>query len=161
MEYVYVGKIVNTHGIKGEVRLLSNFEYKKEVFKKDFKLYIGKDKTELVVNTYRVHKNFDMITFTTINDINDVLIYKASEVFINKEDLKVDYFIDDINGMEVYTDKLVGKVIEILTNGRQEIFRVKGKKEFLVPNVETFIKKVDNKNRIIYINDMPGLIDED
>lgn len=41
MEYVYIGKIVNTHGIKGEVRLISNFERKDLVFKKNFKIYIG------------------------------------------------------------------------------------------------------------------------
>ena len=44
MEYVCIGKLVNTHGIKGEVRILSDFEFKNKVFVKGFKLYIGKDK---------------------------------------------------------------------------------------------------------------------
>ena len=39
MEYIYVGKIVNTHGIKGEIRILSDFKYKNEIFKENFKLY--------------------------------------------------------------------------------------------------------------------------
>ena len=161
MNYLYIGKIVNTHGIKGEVRLLSDFEYKNKVFIKDFKIYIGTEKKELIIQTYRVHKNFDMLTFVDIENINDVLIYKGKEVFINKEDIKVDYFITDLVGMEVYTDICVGKVIEIMTNGKQEILKVKGKKEFLVPRVDAFIKKIDVDKKIIYINDIKGLIDED
>ena len=161
MNYLYIGKIVNTHGIKGEVRLLSDFEYKNKVFIKNFKIYIGTEKKELIIQTYRVHKNFDMLTFVDIENINDVLIYKGKEVFINKEDIKVDYFITDLVGMEVYTDICVGKVIEIMTNGKQEILKIKGKKEFLVPRVDAFIKKIDVDKKIIYINDIKGLIDED
>ena len=49
MNYLYVGKLVNTHGIKGEVRLLSKFRYKDKVFVKGFKVYIGKDKKEFEI----------------------------------------------------------------------------------------------------------------
>ena len=62
MNYLYIGKLVNTHGIKGEVRILSNFRHKDKVFVKGFKFYVGKDKKEYVVETYRKHKNFDMVT---------------------------------------------------------------------------------------------------
>ncbi|MDE5539223.1 MAG: ribosome maturation factor RimM, partial [Bacilli bacterium] len=57
MEYVYLGKIVNTHGIKGEVRVLSDFERKDLVFKKGFALFIGEKKEKHIINTYRRHKN--------------------------------------------------------------------------------------------------------
>ena len=46
MNYLYIGKLVNTHGIKGEVRILSNFRHKDKVFVKGFKFYVGKDKKE-------------------------------------------------------------------------------------------------------------------
>ena len=49
MNYVYIGKIVNTHGIRGEVRLLSNFRYKDKVFIKNMNIYIGKDKISIFV----------------------------------------------------------------------------------------------------------------
>ena len=52
MNYLYIGKLVNTHGIKGEVRILSNFRHKDKVFVKGFKFYVGKDKKEYVVETY-------------------------------------------------------------------------------------------------------------
>lgn len=65
MDYIKIGKIVNTHGIKGEVRLLSKFPYKDKVFVKDMNIYIDKKYKE-VINSYRKHKNFDMITFSRI-----------------------------------------------------------------------------------------------
>ena len=74
MELIKIGKIVNTHGIKGEIRIISDFKYKKDVFKVGNILYVDDDKLE--INSYRVHKNFDMVTFNGINDINEVLKYK-------------------------------------------------------------------------------------
>ena len=63
MKYINVGKLVNTHGLKGEVRILSDFRHKKNVFVKGMKLYIGKKKEEFTINTYRFHKIYDMVTF--------------------------------------------------------------------------------------------------
>ena len=66
MEFVYVGKIVNTHGIKGEVRIVSDFEKKGLIFNIGSTLYVGKQKEVIEVDSYRKHKNFDMITFNII-----------------------------------------------------------------------------------------------
>ena len=87
MKYIIIGKIVNTHGIKGELRILSDFKYKDKIFKKGFPLYIGYTKEKEIINTYRPHKQFDMVTFNNYNNINEVLKYKGEYVFINKEDL--------------------------------------------------------------------------
>ena len=71
MKYIYIGKIVNTHGLKGEVRILSGFKYKDLIFKNNFKIYIGEDKIPEIINSYRYHKIFDMITIKGINSINN------------------------------------------------------------------------------------------
>ena len=76
MTLIKIGKIVNTHGIKGELRLLSKFPYKDKVFINNMKIYINK-KDEEIINTYRKHKNFDMITLKGYNNINEVLKYKG------------------------------------------------------------------------------------
>ena len=89
MKFINIGKIVNTHGIKGELRILSHFKYKNKIFSPGFKLYIGKDKYEEIINSYRVHKQFDMVTFKGYNDINEVLKYKGLYVFINSDDFKL------------------------------------------------------------------------
>ena len=87
MELVRIGKIVNTHGIKGELRILSDFEFKDKVFKKGVKVYVGKKKKEFIINSYRFHKIFDMVTFEGFNNINDVEYLKGDFVYVNEEDL--------------------------------------------------------------------------
>ena len=89
MTLIKIGKIVNTHGIKGELRLLSKFPYKDKVFINNMNIYINK-KDEEVINTYRRHKNFDMITLKGYNNINEVLKYKGKYVYVNDSDIKLD-----------------------------------------------------------------------
>lgn len=152
----YVGKIVNTHGIKGEVKIISNIKHKDLVFKKNN--YLKVDDELLKINSYRVHKNFDMVTFFDINNINDVLKYKGKKVYFDKGDLDI-LFDEDYIGMEVYTDHLIGKVKDIMNNGAQDILVIKNdSKTYYVPNIDVFVKIKDNK---IYINEIEGLIDED
>lgn len=158
--YIYIGKIVNTHGIKGEVRIISDINYKKDVFKINNNVYIGKNKIKETINSYRVHKNFDMITFTNINDINDVLKYKGENIYIKKDEIKITgYFDEELIGLDVITDHIIGKVKEI-QKGFQKIIVVEGKKEYLIPYVDAFIKKIDINDKKIYINEIEGLINE-
>ena len=141
MKFINIGKIVNTHGIKGELRILSDFKYKDKVFKKGFKFYVGKDKEELIVNSYRYHKIFDMVTFNDLNDINLVLKYKGKEVYINEEDLELDG--------EIYIDNLLGYKVLV---GDKDI----GVGEVLIPYVKEFIIKIEDNT--IYVKDVGGLI---
>lgn len=160
---VYVGKIVNTHGIKGEVRIISDFKYKENIFKPNFTLYIGKTKEPLTIISYRKHKNYDMVLFSGINDINDALKYKGENVYINREDLDIDGLVnEDIIGIDVYSnDKYVGKVFDIINNGAHEIFVIKNKDVTnFVPFVNEFINKIDIENKKIFINEIEGLINE-
>lgn len=161
MDYIYIGKIVNTHGIKGEIKILSNIDHKDLIFKKNFKIYIGKNKIEEVINSYRHHKVFDMITLFGIDDINDVLKYKNQNVYINKNDVKELVFDEDYIGLDVYTDKYIGKVVDVLKNVSQDILVIKNEnKKYMVPKVDAFIKQIDFSNKKIYINEIGGLIDE-
>ena len=122
-EFIYIGKIVNTHGIKGEVRILSDFERKDKVFIKGMNIYIGKKKEKEIINSYRHHKNFEMITIIGYTDINQVLKYKGLNVYIKKSDLNLDngeYLDSDLIGLDVIVDGLVkGKVTDIINlNGK-------------------------------------------
>lgn len=157
---IYIGKIVNTHGIKGEVRIKSDINHKNLVFKIGNHLII--DNESLVINSYRVHKNFDMVTFKDINDINDVLKYKGKNVYIDKLEIKEDIlFEEEYIGLEVYSDHFIGKVEYILKNKIYDILVIKNNdKEYLVPNIDEFIKEIDITNKKIYINEIEGLIDE-
>ena len=157
---VYIGEIVNTHGIKGEVRIISNFKYKELVFKPGVSLYVGKQREKLTITTYRKHKNYDMVTFDGINDINDVLGYKGDSVFINREDIKIDGYVnEDIIGLEVYSkERLIGNVTSIVNNGAHEIIVIDNK--YMVPFIPQFIENIDLENKKVFINEIEGLIDE-
>ena len=72
MSKIVVGKYVNTHGIKGEIRIKSNFDYKDKVFQIGHKIIIDNEVYE--INSYRVHKDYDMVTLIGIDDINILTI---------------------------------------------------------------------------------------
>lgn len=160
MDYIYIGKIVNTHGIKGEVRLLSDFNFKKDVFKKDVDIYIGKEKEKMKIQSHRPHKNFDMIKFYDIVNINEVLKYKGKNAYVLKTDLNVDgYLHEDIIGLDAYfKDVKIGTVESIIKSKAHEIF-VLGKT--MIPNNENFVQTIDLKENKIVFKNVEGLINED
>ncbi len=164
MKYVLIGKIVNTHGLKGEIRILSDFKYKHKVFVPDMKIYIGKDKTEEVITTYRHHKIFEMITMDGYDNIDEVLKYKGDYVFINREDLHLDkneYLDEDIIGLDVYTDdRCLGKVRKIENHNGNEILIVKNiNKNYLIPYNFDIILNINLDSKIINVKNIPGLFD--
>ncbi len=155
---LYIGKVAGTHGIKGEIRILSDFKYKDIVFQKGNHLYIDED--NLTIDTYRVHKNYDMVTFIGINDINDVLKYKGQDVYIDRSEYVFpDLLNEDLIGAEVYDgEDLVGVLAAVRKNANQELFVIKnGDKEYLVPNVEDFVKNIDKER--IDISSIEGLLE--
>lgn len=163
MKYIYIGDIVNTHGLKGEVRIVSDFKFKKSAFKKGMTFYIGKDKFKEIVATYRTHKNFDMVTFRDKNYIDDVIIYKNEPVYVLRDDLVYDGYLDeDLIGLEVYCDnRHLGHVDSILKTNAHEILIVKNGSKHMIPNIDEFIKEVDLENKRLEINYMKGLLNED
>lgn len=164
MEYLYIGKIVNTHGIKGEVRILSKFKYKSKVLVKYFKVYIGKNKAEEIISSYRPHKQFDMITMEGITDINDVLKYKGKPVYIKRSDLilgKDEYLDEDLIGLEVImNDMVMGKVSGIERDVHQDKIVVNKEGTFyLVPYVCDIIKSINLEEGTITLEYIKGLLD--
>lgn len=164
MKYVLIGKIVNTHGLKGEVRILSDFKYKDRIFKKGMKIYIGKDKVCEEINSYRYHKIFDMITMCGYDNIDQILKYKGEYVFINKEDLILkdkEYLDEDIIGLKVICDNLVkGIVKRIDKHGINNVLVIKNDdKNYLIPYNFDIIDDIDLEKKEMYIKNIVGLFD--
>ena len=155
---LYIGDLVNTHGIKGEVRIISFFKYKDQIFKPNNFLYIDEEK--LKINTYRKHKNYDMVTFEIYNNINDVLKFKGQKVFIDKNDYTFKGPLnEELYGKKVYDkEKYIGILTNIINNKGREILVVKGKKEYLIPYVDEFVKNIGQD---IQLDLIKGFIDED
>ena len=153
---VVIGKYIKPHGIKGEIRIRSNFKYKDRVFIIGNKIYINDQ--EYIINSYRVHKDYDMITLKGINDINQVLPFKGSLVYVDRESLNLksnDYLDSDLINMNVYMNNVFkGKVLDInyLSNN----------KKLLVVNNKfvpfELIKDIDFNNNKIIIEEVSGLL---
>ena len=164
MKYVLIGKIVNTHGLKGEIRILSEFRYKEKVFVPNMKVYIGPTKKEEIINTYRHHKIFDMITLHGYNNINEILKYKGDYIFINREDLKLshnEYLDEELINLSVYAnDLLIGTVKKIEKHSKNELLVVKNQeKDYLIPYNFDIILNINIKEKRIDIKNIKGLID--
>ena len=155
MKYIFIGRIVNTYALKGEVRIVSDFEFKDRIFKENTLLYIGENKDKEIIETYRKHKQFDMVKFKGIDYINDVLKYKGSKVYIDESILNLkddEILISELINMDVYNDnKYVGKITEYRSDNGNNMLRVNNK---LIPYNKDFITKIDKENKSIYFHDI-------
>lgn len=135
-----VGKIVNTHGIKGEVRVISKTDFAEERYKPGNTLYLFMDgrnePVEVTVNTHRMHKQFHLLQFKERPSLNEVEELKNAIIKVPEEDLgdlnEGEFYFHEIIGCEVFTEdgELIGKVKEILTPGANDVWVIgrKGKK---------------------------------
>ncbi|MCM2581900.1 ribosome maturation factor RimM [Bacillus stercoris] len=167
-----VGKIVNTHGIKGEVRVISKTDFAEERYKPGNTLYLFMDgrnePVEVTVNTHRLHKQFHLLQFKERQSLNEVEELKNAIIKVPEEDLgelnEGEFYYHEIIGCEVFTEEgeLIGKVKEILTPGANDVWVIerKGKKDALIPYIESVVKHIDVSEKKIEIDLMEGLIDE-
>lgn len=160
MNKIYIGKVVNTHGIKGEIRILSNFEYKDKVFKVNNKLIIG-DKT-YEIKSHRIHKGYNMVTLDDYNNINDVLFLLKKDVYFNEEDLLLDN--NQVLDSELLTYSVVnnrgevGEVLEVFfASEKNKIIRVKFNKEYLIPYNSPMIKEINKNKKELVIELLEGM----
>ena len=161
-EYIYIGKIVNTHGLKGEVRILSDFQFKDKVFKPGVTIYLGRKKEEFKIVTYRHHKVFEMITMEGLNDINLVLRLKGLYVYVLKKDLVLndgEYLDSDLINLNVIVDnKEVGTVTNVRDSGNNKFLVIKtDTKEVFVPYQKEFVKEINLENNTIIIEPIEGM----
>ncbi|WP_245732829.1 ribosome maturation factor RimM [Salinibacillus kushneri] len=170
MEMFNVGKIVNTHGIKGEVKVIkiTDFDERLEPGSKLF--WVSSDESDIIpleVDGHRIHKNFHLLHFHGYSSINDVEPLKEGMLKISEDQLKTlddgEYYYHEIIDCAVETDagEEIGIVKEILSPGANDIWVVKqgGQKDVLIPYIEDIVKQVDVENKRIIIDPMEGLLD--
>ncbi|MDG0821282.1 MAG: ribosome maturation factor RimM [Staphylococcus equorum] len=165
---VEVGKIVNTHGIKGEVKIKSNSDFTDKRFQPGEIVEIArKDKAplEFKIASYRMHKGLHMLTFEGINNINDIEHLKGETLLQERDHEEIElgeheFYYSDIIGCTVFNeDTPIGRVIEIFETGANDVWVVKGDKEYLIPYIADVVKEIDVEGRRIQITPMEGLLD--
>ena len=155
MDLIVVGKLINTHGLKGEVKIKSDFERKDLIFKKGKKVII--DDTEFTITHYSVLKDIDLLQFEGYTDINDIEKYKGYLVYIDRDRLDLedgDYLYADLIGMKIVSENgTYGSVVDY-TNNINPLLEINyDNRTYYIPLKSDFIQKVSVKDNSIYVSD--------
>ncbi len=157
------GKIVNTHSLKGEVRIFPYCDDAEFLCEFDT-LYINGEPKDVV--SARVHKGQALIKFEGITDINMAEALVGSIVFIDKNDIELEqgrYFIEDLKGCTVYdidSGECYGKVTNVIQTGANDVFEITGEqKTVLVPKIDDVVKDIDIDGKRITIKAIKGLFE--
>ncbi len=168
--WLNVGKIVNTHGIKGEVRVISRTDFPDERYKEGNTLYVetpGIEELEKVTITHhRKHKQFDLLQFAGHDSVSDVERYKGSLLKVSTDqlgELEADeFYYHEIIGCRVVdeTGEEIGRIKEILSPGANDVWVVqrKGEKDLLIPYIDGVVLNVNINQQLVKIHLMEGLL---
>ena len=165
-QFLQVGVIASTHGIRGEVKVFPTTDDPARFKKlKIVLLDTGKELTELEVQSVKFFKQFVILKFRGIDNINDIEIYKGKSLLVPREDAveleENEYYIADLIGMEVVTDEgEFGILRDVMETGANEVYIIDSKEhgEVLIPAIRDCILDVDVENRRMKIRLMDGLI---
>ena len=151
-EMIYIGKTVSTFGIKGELKVISDFEKCDKAYKIGNKILINN--IEHVISGIRYHKNYILLEIDDLKNINNILKYVGFNIYIKRLDLnlsKDEFLYKDLINSEVIDedDTKLGKVIEVV-KGINVLIKVKGTKEFYIPLIDNYVKKFDLDKKILY-----------
>ena len=166
MEYLTLGKIIDTFGLDGSVKIFSSTTNQDIRYKKGNTVYISIDNEmkAYTVASYKRSSNLDVVRFVEIASIDEAVTLKGKEVFVIKDqkDLKEGYyFYSDLRGCSIISDgKKLGEVIEVEEFPAQITLRCKALngKSFFVPFIQQFIKEVRIESKEIEINYMEGML---
>ncbi len=168
MDFLEVGKIINTHGLKGEVKIATWTDYPED-FEEIGKVYIKTKAGNEVLNILNVkyQKNNIIVKFKEISDINEAEKYKGLVVLADREDLPEledgAHYIADLIGLEVVNEEgeVLGKLVDVFNTGANDIYDVKreGKRNLLLPVIDEVVKDIDLQTGKITVHVMEGLDD--
>jgi 16S rRNA processing protein RimM len=164
--YLRVGVISSTHGIKGEVKVFPTTD-DPERFKELKQVYLdtGRDFILLEIEGVKFFKQMVILKFKGIDNINDIEKYRGKDLLISRDNAvkleEGEYFIYDLINSEVVTDEgePLGILTEIMATGANDVYIVKTVegKELLLPSIKECILKVDVENKRITVHLLNGL----
>ena len=158
-QYIEAGRIVNTHGVAGEVKIevwLDSPQFLKS-FKRCFI-----DRREVKLLSARVHKGFLIVKLEGVEDVNAAMALKGRTVFIDRADARLPkgaFFLQDSIGASVVDEsgREIGKLVDVMETPASNVYVVKGEREHLIPAVPEFILSTDADNGIITVHLIEGM----
>ena len=163
-----VGVITSTHGIRGEVKVFPTTDNVKR-FKKNMEIILdtGKENIQLTVESVKFFKQFVILKFKGIDNINDIEKYKTKSLYVTRANAvrlrKDEYFIADLLGVDVWEDngEKLGVLKDVIETGANDVYVItlEDGKELLLPAIKECILEVDIENRKMTVHVMDGLRD--
>ncbi|EJW14508.1 ribosome maturation factor RimM [Paenibacillus alvei] len=165
-----VGKLVNTHGIRGEVKIIPTTDFPETRFAQKSELILQQPDSNInvpvTIERSRLHKNMYIVKFTQFDNINDVEKYKGWVLKVSEEQLDEldddEYYYHEIIGCKVVTDEgeELGVIEEILSPGANDVWVVKPAKgkSILLPVIDDVVLEVNVQEKIVKVHIMEGLI---
>ena len=164
-----VGNIVTTHGIRGEVKVYpttddpARFNSLESVM-----LDTGSEMKALEITGVKYFKQYVILKFKGIDDINDIEKYRGRGLYVSRESAvkleENEYFIADLIGLAVITDESrdLGKITDVLQTGANDVYcvRMEDERELLIPAIRECILNVDTESGVMKVHLLPGLLEE-
>jgi len=167
-EFIETGKIVGTHGVRGEMRVEPWCDSPLDLTKYKTLYLDNKGENKLKIKTSRVHKNIVLITVDGISTIEEGEKYRGKKVYIARKDLKLkkgDYLIVDLIGCEVFdadTNEKYGEITDVSRTGANDVWHIKrDDKEYLIPAIPSVVGDVDVEKNKVTITPLKGIFDDE
>ena len=162
--FLEAGKIVNVHGLRGEVKIMPWCDGPDFLCEFDY-LYLDKNgNRELEVEKARVFKNMVIAKFRDVDTVEDAEKLREKVLYISRDDVELDedtYFIKDLIGIRVIddeTEKEYGVIKDVFQTGANDVYTVRNnEKEYLVPAIADVIISTDIDNKLMRIRPLKGL----
>lgn len=166
-QYLEIGKVVSTHGLRGELRVDPWCDSPQ--FLCQFKtLYLKKGETKLSVSS-RPHKTIAIVKAKGIDTIEEAEKLRGRVLYINRSDARLapgEYFIQDLMGLDVIdidTSKSYGKITDVLKTGANDVYQVtdEKKRDYLIPVIDDVVKEIDINGGKVLIKPLKGIFDDE
>ena len=166
MEQIFleIGKIVNTHGLRGDVKVVPWSDYP-EIFEEIDFVYLDKN-TKLQIKNVKYQKNNVILKLDTINSIEQAEKLKEKVLLVDKDDIEIldedTYFVADLIGLSVYeNDEKLGVLSDVIPVAGADVYVIKREKgkDILIPAIKENIKEINISEKYIKVKIPDGLFD--
>ena len=156
LEFVEAGEIVNTHGVRGEVKILCWLDGPEMLCEFDRCRIEGK---EYAMEQVRVQKTCNLVKLNGIDTMEAAMMMRGKTIELYREDIDEEViFAAELIGMEVYTeDKCIGKIREVLDYPGNSVYVIKGEYEYMIPAVKQFILSTDMEGNRMQVKLIEGM----
>ena len=165
LETIKIGQIVNTHGIRGEVRVLPRDG--DPAFLTQFKTFLL-DGQVVQPTACHVHKSMALVKLPGVDDMNGALSLKGKDLYIRREDAhlpKGEFFDDELLGLDVYdadSGECLGELTAVEAYPAHKVYTVRGEREYLIPAVPgVFIQSVDLERNEMRVQVWEGMASDE